>query len=303
MYLILVIDDQTDVESAPAVRELTDIMLDALNDPNKPRPEGEAILGLMVKESVMFHTNALASGSLPSSSICSFCERAFKIATPSATRHFLESFAEYLESNVDQARDRDNDTIAPFEGFLEMRRTNTVGRAMFFIGEQWLNVPDEAYYHPVIRELQNYACDMAGIENVSGHSILLVTRAMTIPPSFIQDIESYNKEQALGEVYRNIVTVLMRQFDIGPQEAINRAYECHRDIQRKFIRLLDEVPSFGLEADTAVSDYIFHLAYWVQGIMCWGFESGRYFGDKGLDVQRDGWVDLLPKVKTSSVGS
>jgi hypothetical protein len=108
---------------------------------------------------------------------------------------------------------------------------------------------------------------------------------------------SYNIEQAVGEVHRNIVTVLMREFDLDPQEAMNRAYECHREIQRKFIRLLDEVPSFGLEVDKAVSDYIFHLGCWVQGNACWGFESGRYFGNKGLDVQRDGF-ELFPKVKT-----
>ena len=78
---------------------------------------------------------------------------------------------------------------------------------------------------------------------------------------------------------------------------MNRARSCHREIQRKFIRLLDEVPSFGVEVDTAVSDYIFHLGCWVQGIMCWGFESRRYFGNKGLDVKRDGF-ELFPRVKT-----
>ena len=112
--------------------------------------------------------------------ICSFSERAFEIATPSAARHFVESFTEYLESNVDHARDRDNDTVAPFEGFLEMRRTNTTGRSMFFLGEMGLNIPDEAYYHPVVRELQNCTSDMIGIENVSSNSILQVTRATTL---------------------------------------------------------------------------------------------------------------------------
>jgi len=107
---------------------------------------------------------------------------------------------------------------------------------------------------------------------------------------------SYNIEQAVGEVRRNILTVLMRQFGLDLQEAMNRAYEYHRDIQRKFIRLLDEVPSFGLEVDKAISDYIFHMGCWVQGNACWGFEGGRYFGNKGLDVQRDGWVELFPKV-------
>ena len=61
LYLYIAIDDQTDIESAPAAREVTDIMIDALNHPDKPRHEGEDILGQMVKESVIvFHTDGLA---------------------------------------------------------------------------------------------------------------------------------------------------------------------------------------------------------------------------------------------------
>ena len=139
---------------------------------------------------------------------------------------------------------------------------------------------------------------MITLDNVSNDNILPVTRAAALLPSFIQDMASYNAEQAVGEVHRNILSVLMRQFNLDPQGAMNRAYECHRGMQRKFIKLLDEVPSFGLEVDKAVSDYIFHLGCWVQGNLCCSFESGRYFGNKCLDVQRDGWVELLPSVKT-----
>ena len=73
--------------------------------------------------------------------------------------------------------------------------------------------------------------------------------------------------------------------------------------QRKFIRLLDEVPSFGPEADTAISNYIFHAGCWVQGIMCWDFETGRFWGTKALTFSAMEWVKLLPKVKTSRFGS
>ena len=144
-------------------------MIDALNNPDKPRPEGEAILGRMVKESVVFHTNVPATGSLPPSSICRFCERAFKIATPSAARHFVRSFAKYLESNVVHSQDRENDAISPFEGFLDYRRPNTGNTSIFFPGELGLNIPDEAYYHPIVREMQNCAIDLIAIENVSNN--------------------------------------------------------------------------------------------------------------------------------------
>ncbi|KAG5734863.1 hypothetical protein E4T56_gene618 [Termitomyces sp. T112] len=42
MNLFFVIDEYTDVEPAPVVR---DIVIDALNIPNKPRPKEEIILG------------------------------------------------------------------------------------------------------------------------------------------------------------------------------------------------------------------------------------------------------------------
>jgi hypothetical protein len=109
---------------------------------------------------------------------------------------------------------------------------------------------------------------------------------------------SYNIEQAIGEARRNILTVLMKQFGLDLQGAMNQAHEYHREVQRKFIRLLDEVPSFGLEVDRAVSEYIFHMGCWMPANNCWSYEGGRYFGKTGLDVQRDGWVELYPKVKT-----
>ena len=162
-------------------------MIDALNNPGMPRPEGEDILGRMVKEFVIvFHTNALATGSLSSSSICRLCERAFKIATPNARRHFVESFTEYLESNVDHCRDRDDGIISSFEEYLETRRHNIGGRSIFFLGELGLNIPDEAYYHPAVRELQDLTSDLITFDNVSCNIILRVTRTNDVdfPASF-----------------------------------------------------------------------------------------------------------------------
>lgn len=98
-----------------------------------------------------------------------------KIATPSAARHFFEAFTKYLETNVDHAQDRENDIVTPLEGYLEMRRPNIGGRSLFFVGEIGLNIPDEAYYHPVIKEMQGHILDLITIDNVSSYGLL--TRA------------------------------------------------------------------------------------------------------------------------------
>lgn len=50
MNLFFVVDEYTDVESAPVVREMVDIVIDALNNPHKPRPEGELVLGQVAKQ-------------------------------------------------------------------------------------------------------------------------------------------------------------------------------------------------------------------------------------------------------------
>ena len=50
MNLFFVVDEYTDVEPEPVVREMVNIVIDALNNPHKPRPEGENILGEIARQ-------------------------------------------------------------------------------------------------------------------------------------------------------------------------------------------------------------------------------------------------------------
>ena len=50
MNLFFVIDEYTDVEDAAAVRMMVDIIIDAINNPEKPRPEGEILLGELSRQ-------------------------------------------------------------------------------------------------------------------------------------------------------------------------------------------------------------------------------------------------------------
>lgn len=45
MNLFFLVEEYTDVESPAVVQEMVDIVMDALNNPHKPRPEGEIVLG------------------------------------------------------------------------------------------------------------------------------------------------------------------------------------------------------------------------------------------------------------------
>ena len=50
MGLTLVIDEYTDVENEEVVRGMVDIVIDAMNNPQKPCPEGENILGEIARQ-------------------------------------------------------------------------------------------------------------------------------------------------------------------------------------------------------------------------------------------------------------
>lgn len=50
MNLLYVIDEHTDVKQAPAVQQMVEILLDAVHNPQKPRPVGEHVSGEIMRE-------------------------------------------------------------------------------------------------------------------------------------------------------------------------------------------------------------------------------------------------------------
>jgi len=254
MNLFFVVDEYTDVEPAPVVREMVDIVIDALNNPEKPRPEGEILLGEVARQ---------------------FWSLAVKTASPTSQKHFLEAFTDYLNSVVEQAKDRDADTFRTIESYLTTRRENIGARPSYVPAELGLNLAEEAFYHPVITELSYYIAELIILDN---------------------DIASYNKEQANGDDRHNILTIAMKQFNTDFKGAMNWVTQYHEDVEARFLDGLKRVPSFNPELDAQVQEYIEHLANWPRCNDCWNFESGRYFGKMGREIQKTRYVPLLPKV-------
>ena len=52
------------------------------------------------------------------------------------------------------------------ESYLETRRENIGARPSFAMGELQLSIPDEAFYHPVMKELEYLCADLMLIDNV-----------------------------------------------------------------------------------------------------------------------------------------
>lgn len=255
MNVFFVVDEYTDVEPAPVVREMIGIVIDALHNPDKPRPEGEIMLGEVTRQ---------------------FWARGRTTATPEAAKHMVEAFTDYLLSVIEQAEDRDNDTIRTIDTYLQNRRQNIGARPSYVPGELHLSIPDEAFYHPVLKELEYLIADLIILDN---------------------DIASYNKEQATGDDRHNILTIAMHQFRCDFDAAMVWVANYHKEVEMRFLDALKRVPSWGPKVDKDVAVYIEHLANWPRCNDCWNFESGRYFGSKGLEYQKTRLVPMLPKRK------
>ncbi|KIJ24352.1 hypothetical protein M422DRAFT_62343 [Sphaerobolus stellatus SS14] len=193
LCLFFILDEYTDFESASVVRQMVDVVIDALNNPQKPRPEGELVLGEIARQ---------------------FWERGMRTAIPMAQKHMIESFVAYLESVVQQAADRDVNTIRTMDCYLSDRCDNIGARPCFVIMELDFNLVDDVFYHPVIVELSGYCADLIALDNM----------------------------------------------------------------------------------DRQIQQYLHGVANWPRGNYYWNFESRRYFGSKGREIQKNRMVPLYPKV-------
>ena len=69
----------------------------------------------------------------------------------------------------------------------------------------------------------------------------------------------------------------------------------HEHVLSEFQAQYRVLPSWGAVIDLKVKTYVERLACFMRGIDCWAFETERYFGRKGLEMQKQRIVDLLPK--------
>ena len=50
IQVFFVVDEYTDVEPQPVVKEMIEAVIDAIHNPRKPRPEGEVVLGEIARQ-------------------------------------------------------------------------------------------------------------------------------------------------------------------------------------------------------------------------------------------------------------
>ncbi|KAG0708516.1 terpenoid synthase [Suillus ampliporus] len=254
MNIQVLVDEYTEVETAAFVKEMMDIIIDALHNPHKMRSEGEFIIGEIVRQ-------------------CS--ARALQIISLTCWRRFIDSFTDNLRAGAVEAVDREQGHFRTIDNQFQHRRDTGGILPWLVMCQMRMDLPDEVFYHPAIVELVECAANMIMIDN---------------------DIVSYNKEQASGRDHNTLITVIMLEVGLDIGGAIAWAAKYHAEFKKRFIKGLAEVPSWGPSTDVLVKEYLDGVANWVRANYCWSFESERFFGTMGPEIQQNRLVPLLPKV-------
>ena len=93
----------------------------------------------------------------------------------------------------------------------------------------------------------------------------------------------------------------MHEKGVDLNGALDWLAEYHGVILSRFQAQYQTLPSWGPDMDTIVAAFVERLAYWIRGHDCWSFESERYFGTEGPEIQKHRLVNLLPRSRGPDV--
>jgi len=203
-----------------------------------------------------------------------FWERAIQDATPSCQKRFIETFELYASSVVEQAHDRTHGTQRDIATYFDLRRETIGATSAFALLEMNMNLPDHVLQHPIIVALTRTCIDLIILGN---------------------DLYSYNVEQARGDEEHNLLTIVMKELSIDVHGAIDWLESLNAKLVVQYASLYQRVPSWREPIDSQLREYVHGIANWVRANEEWSFESQRYFGEKGPQVQKRREIALLPK--------
>lgn len=95
----------------------------------------------------------------------------------------------------------------------------------------------------------------------------------------------------------------MAQFQVGVQDAIDKAGELSREKMEKFNALYSLLPRWVGPVDLDVQRLVDGMAQCVSGVLHWSYESQRYFGSRGMVVKRTRTLRMLPKAKNVKIAT
>lgn len=293
LNLVFVYDEYADVLDEAGAQLQADIVMDALRNPTKTRPHGECFIGEMARQLVFKLTILCHLANLLNFS--RFQIRANKTADgdPASLDRFIREFDAYTAAVVKEAGDHGSKRVRNIKDYIRLRQdTSGVGATLAII-EFGLKLPTDVIENPTVASLTADAIKLISLINVCISTIFPgAFVANTI--SMIQDLNSYLREESSGQGCHNIVTVVMHEFQLDHAGAMDWLEVYITEIVYRFLSNRDHLPSWGKDIDARLQVYIDGLGYWVRGNDCWSFEGHRYFGEKGLLIQKHRWVELQP---------
>ncbi|KAI0661795.1 terpenoid synthase [Cubamyces menziesii] len=256
MNLFFLFDDHTDLMDELDASIVAGASMDALMHPDKARPEGESVIGEATRQ---------------------FWSRACKYADPTARRHFEEVWSQFTAGTVEQARDRDEQRVRTIQEHMTLRQ-RTIGIEPAFAAAMLAKeLPEELVNHPLLVKLRASITEIIMYDN---------------------DLASYNKEQAAGDDLHNILTIVMEEKKVDFNGALQWLAEQHSEQVDRALTLLPQVLALVATAGphaAPLAFYLDHLANWPRANDCWNFESGRYFGADGRQIQKSRLLTLAPR--------
>ncbi|EIW77853.1 terpenoid synthase [Coniophora puteana RWD-64-598 SS2] len=191
---------------------------------------------------------------------------------------FLAIFKLYINAVCAEAEDRENKRILDLDTFTVARRENSAVMVFFAITEYALGIdlPDAVYEDPTFLRVYADSADM----------VILVN-----------DVFSYNREQAKGLDGNNNITVLMQTLDLDLQAAVDHVGEMFSQKMEGCMRGRAMLPSWGVKVDADVERFFDALDQWVVGNLEWSSQSPRYLGPEHEEIMRTRRV-VLRKVET-----
>jgi hypothetical protein len=206
-----------------------------------------------------------------------FFERTISVVGDDKTglHQFILDFEAYAISMIQEADDRAEDRIRGVEEYLVLRRDTCGAKPSFSFFGLGLNLPEEVFEHPLMVSLTERAADLVAMTN---------------------DMHSYSLERARGLDGHNILTCIMHEHSLGLQDALDWLDGYAKKTIAKFLADRANLPSFGsADIDASVVEYIDRMARCVRGYDSWSYETVRYYGDRGLEVQQSRKITLMPK--------
>lgn len=178
MALFFIYDEYTDKLDGEGARACAALVVDALKNPHKERPQGESKLGEITRQYVYILCMFLPH--LMSDFINRFWLRAITVASEAVQRRFLKSFSAYVYAVIDEASDRSGGHIRGIEDYLELRRLTAGAYASFFSVELGLDIPDDIMTHPAMESLLALGADSIVLTNVRFLQFLALYSYLTL---------------------------------------------------------------------------------------------------------------------------